>query len=577
MPKIFKREGLRGVVTFKHEDSGDPFIYFIGTREGAFLKKEKLKEFGYTLSQCHRGTLVTVDVETDLKNSNALTRTEIVQVRDVDDTKLREVSFQKIEGIVKKTSSNDGYELTNEFLGKIRDNREVMTNLPDAEYVLHILSPPATFYFDPNGTEFSREYPFLIAEVPKDFDTQSNMLMTCEGIVCVIKEEHTRQVFIFIKGCTPYTEVLALFPLQKEVIPVGTFVKFKMIDYHYQRRAEATDMNCEASTLEIIDPPAGLSASFNEKLIVTLKDFETGSADGDLHSHNWLGDFDDLDRLLSPNQLYEEIQLEKVSGRENGKKDVLGMLRRRPAPIKPSDTEPKKRSIRPRTRCRPLSLTYHFITLLVLINSMNILTLKSLFRAMSDNLVVRKGLRGIVTYMHNVKDLCSVHLFSTLETARLQNEVIKDGGYRPKDIRLGDGNVRKISSENGYIVMNEVLGVIGDPNEMMRNLPDEEIKMEIIVPPARFYLNTLNPTTVFSRRTPFLIAMVPQRLDLSIRTDENQFCEGMVVDYVRDKSRNWVYIFTNGCTAYTDILALVPPNLEVKKPPIGGFVSFMMK
>ncbi|CAD6191141.1 unnamed protein product [Caenorhabditis auriculariae] len=220
-------------------------------------------------------------------------------------------------------------------------------------------------------------------------------------------------------------------------------------------------------------------------------------------------------------------------------------------------------------------------------------------------------LRGIVVFAvseAHIYPKVQVHLLESRKLAILSRNVIVAAGYREKDLRLGDVLIIDVKSKNGnivaeklckveprqfyqcgknvtgqvfkatfgshYIITNDVLGVIGDPYETLKFSENGSHQVQIVLPPLKFYRNKLDPLTVFSEETPFLVQMVPKKL--KVTNEESIRCEGIVISHVPDRVAGRIYAFTEGCSPYTDILGLTGNSCKTQFLPPGTFVSFSM-
>ncbi|CAD6191140.1 unnamed protein product [Caenorhabditis auriculariae] len=232
-------------------------------------------------------------------------------------------------------------------------------------------------------------------------------------------------------------------------------------------------------------------------------------------------------------------------------------------------------------------------------------------RQMFTDVKGQDDLRAIVISVESPKQ-CFVHLLEICDRAWLPEDVTKKAGYDPEKIQLGDvvvvdvksmqdkryvavrlrkveektfrrngrfvtGEVFKSSFGTEYRLTNDVLGIIGDPNEIYKKAEDGRHVIDIVVPPPAFYSGLLNPTTVFSKETPFVAAMVPAVIDANNSTEELIHCEGVVVSQFRSQNNCRVYIFTKGCSPYTDVLALISGDYSHELPQSGTFADFFLR
>ncbi|CAD6185293.1 unnamed protein product [Caenorhabditis auriculariae] len=207
-----------------------------------------------------------------------------------------------------------------------------------------------------------------------------------------------------------------------------------------------------------------------------------------------------------------------------------------------------------------------------------------------------------------------VHLLESKKCAFMRNDVALNDGIVMDDLRVGDivkvdmikkgnsndvlkqlevtrlceveprcfehikgnkimGSVDKTVTGDGYELKNDAIGVISDPHKSCSSFPEGRHEVTIFLPPLNFYNNHLNSTTAFCDAFPFLVDHRAIEINPFVSQNELIRCEGIVVHQRNLFNDPMLFIFTKGCSPYTDILAILPENTGFR---LGTFVSFMM-
>ncbi|CAD6191137.1 unnamed protein product [Caenorhabditis auriculariae] len=288
MPYQQNLRRYRGIIAIQNYDREFSFVHLFANCQTACLPASVARNRGYDDTSLCVGDIVVVRIAERNNESDLLKKFYVVELCLVEERRFQQ-NGRWITGTVVKISHSYGYYLRNEVLGIVGDQDEIF-----------------------EGLSGWHTYSFKAKTIDRNNSVEE--VVYCEGVV-VGQHNHSERsrLYIFTKGCRPYTDILAVVPdgCSSSVFPSGTFVSFLMTKSDYNRRSYKKNLRTDYASLRVFNPPDDVASIIEDgEMFIILRRFSTSPF---VLWHYWLGNFDDPERILEADKTYAEIKLREFS------------------------------------------------------------------------------------------------------------------------------------------------------------------------------------------------------------------------------------------------------------------------